>query len=102
MSGYHEFRHYSPVTDSEMVRLSVFDKRGAEYFMLLPYSGAKRYRYRKQAALEAIDYAIEAKLEPGQVVMPENEWERSVSAIIADDVAKKRAEAARYGRELDE
>lgn len=66
--GYHEFRSYSPLHDCEMVRISVFNERGAEYWMGIPVTAPKKYRERRDKALEAIDYAIEHKLEPGQVV----------------------------------
>lgn len=66
--SYSEFRHYSPVTDSEMVRLSVFDKRGAEYFCMIPALAPRKYRERRDKALGLIDYAIEHKMEPGMVV----------------------------------
>lgn len=68
MTGYHEFRQYSPLHDCEMIRLSVFDDRGAEYWMLLPAGFPRKYRERREHALELIDYAIKKKLEPGQVV----------------------------------
>lgn len=67
MSGYHEFRSYSPLHDCVMVRISVFDARDAEFFMLIPESAPKRYRERRDRALQDIDYAIEHGLEPGEV-----------------------------------
>lgn len=67
-TGYHEFRSYSPLHDCEMVRISVFDERGAEYFQIIPASSPKRYRERRDKALDLIDYAISQKMEPGMVV----------------------------------
>lgn len=73
MTGaYHEYRYYSPLHDTEMVRLSVFDSRDAEFFMLIPASTPRRYRERRTEALEAIDYAIEHGMEPGQVKIGES------------------------------
>lgn len=70
MNGlYHEFRSYSPVHDAEMIRISVFDARGAEYFILIPAADGRRYRERRDEALEDIDTAIAQKCEPGQVVV---------------------------------
>jgi hypothetical protein len=71
MGGYHEFRSYSPIHDCEVVRLSVFDAHGREFFMTLPASAPRRYRERRTKALEAIDYAIEQKMEPGEVRVSE-------------------------------
>lgn len=67
MTGYHEFRSYSPLHDCVMVRLSVFDARDAEFFMLIPEAAPKRYRERRDKALQDIDYAIAQRMEPGQV-----------------------------------
>lgn len=68
MSGYHEFRAYSTLHDCDMVRLSMFDQRGAEYFSMIPAVARVRYRERRNRAIEAIDYAIEQKMEPGMVI----------------------------------
>lgn len=66
MNGtYHEYRSYSPLHDAEMVRLSVFDARGAEYFMML--AAGRKYRDRRLQALDDIDYAIQRGMQPGEV-----------------------------------
>lgn len=68
MTGYHEYRYWSPLHDADMVRLTVFDQRGAEYWSLVPASAPRKYRERREHALKLIDYAMEQKMEPGQVV----------------------------------
>jgi hypothetical protein len=70
--GFHEYRHYSIEHDCEMARVWMFDKRGAEFFQLIPvdlWLNGKRvsYRERRQAAVETIYEAIMAGYEPGEV-----------------------------------
>lgn len=64
---YHEYRFYSPVHDEDMVRVSVFDMRGREFFAMVP--AGKRYRQRRTEALDDIDTAIGQGCDPGQVVV---------------------------------
>lgn len=70
---FREFRSYSVVHDAIMVRLSVSDARGAEYFTLLPASSGKAYRRARDEALTAIEQAISMGLEPGMVRMAAQE-----------------------------
>lgn len=67
LSGYSEFFHYSVIHDKDMVRLSLFDERGREFFMMVPAHEGKSYRERRTEALETIQSAMAAHLEPGQV-----------------------------------
>jgi hypothetical protein len=80
MAGYHEFRFWSPMLGCEALRLSVtggaaaaqFHGRGVvtqEYFAIIPaHETGRKYRDRRNAALDAIDAAIAAGREPGEVV----------------------------------
>lgn len=67
MSIYSEFRYYSPISDRDMVRLSMTDKHNREFYMAIPENEGKRYRERRDEALMHIQTAIEAGLQPGQV-----------------------------------
>lgn len=67
MSTYTEYRAYSPIIDAEQVRLSMYDDRGGEFFALVPAAGAKKWRERKDAALDAIMDAMDAGALPGEV-----------------------------------
>lgn len=65
---YSEFRFYSPIYDSECIRLSVPDANGHEFFAIVPDPGlGKSLRDLRDKALDAIEAAIDAGLSPGQV-----------------------------------
>lgn len=63
---YSEFRHWSVLYDKEMVRVSMAHK--GEYFVMVPADEGRRYRERRDRALEMIQAAITAGLEPGEVL----------------------------------
>lgn len=65
---YSEFRYWSIQHDRMMVRLSMCDAHGAEFFALIPASEGKSYRERREEALNDIEYAIEMGCRPGMVV----------------------------------
>lgn len=67
MSSYRSFRFYSPDLDSEAVRLSMADGLGREYFVIVPAASGWRWRECRDVALDAIEGAIEAGDEPGEV-----------------------------------
>lgn len=67
MSAYTEFRHYSPLHDAVLVRVSMADEAGAEFFALIEDGAGKSYRQRRERALEAIGAAMSQGLAPGQV-----------------------------------
>lgn len=67
MAGFREFAFYSPFLDSEAVRLSVYDQRGSEFFMIVPMEDGKAWRKRRDEALGIIGEAIDAGLQPGEV-----------------------------------
>lgn len=51
-----------------MIRLSMVDDRNGEFFMFIPAEDGRRYRERRDEALETIQTAINAKLDPGEVL----------------------------------
>lgn len=67
MAGYTEHRAYSPTFDCEVARLSMYDTNGSEFFMLVPVEEGKRFRERRQTALDAIYVAIQTGRLPGEV-----------------------------------
>lgn len=67
VGGYHEFMFWSPILDADMCRVTLFDERGGEYYMLVDHESGKHYRRRREDALRAITAAIEIGLEPGEV-----------------------------------
>lgn len=72
--SYAEFRGYSVLHDCEMVRLSVADRHGREFFMRLPASTGRPWRDRRAQALDDIETAIAQGLDPGEVrVLQESE-----------------------------
>ena len=62
--------YYDARLDGEAVRLSGFDHRGGEYWIseLIAPAGKSR-RLQQERALSAISEAIDAGLEPGQVIV---------------------------------
>lgn len=66
--AYSEFRFWSPVLDAEAVRISMQGGQGTEYFMIIKADDGRRYREKRDEALSMIEEAIEAGLEPGQVL----------------------------------
>ncbi|TAL03713.1 MAG: hypothetical protein EPO08_03480 [Rhodospirillaceae bacterium] len=70
MSGYREFRHYSPLMGCEAARLSMVDERGGEFYCIVPVEyPARLYRERRDVALDALEAAIMARREPGEVTV---------------------------------
>lgn len=67
--SYSEFRFYSPVLDAEAIRISMPGKQpNFEFFMIIPAADGRRYRERRDEALELIELAIREGLEPGEVL----------------------------------
>lgn len=67
MSIYQEFRFYSVFLDCEAVRLSMTDRNGGEFFMIVPAGDGKKYVEERSRALDAISFAIVSGREPGEV-----------------------------------
>jgi hypothetical protein len=73
-AGWQQLRYWSPHTDRDMVRYSGFDGKGGEFWIEREWqaaSGSAKRRQREQA-LEAINEAIDAGLEPGRVITDES------------------------------
>ena len=83
MSGYHEYRYWSPTLGGDAVRLSMVDKRGGEFYRIILVSSGfvrdddgkrvSRYRVERDRALDAIEDAVRRSDqhggdEPGEVV----------------------------------
>jgi hypothetical protein len=82
---YQEFRIWSPVFDCEVVRLSLANRLGREFFMLLKdNAGARVYRAKRRAALQLLTEAIEAGRDPGQIQAPRAVWERMVAEAMKE------------------
>lgn len=72
MSGYYEFRFWSPTLGSDALRISLTDDKGSEYFVIIADPGTgKSYRQAKSDALDTLTAAIEQRLPPGQVILAE-------------------------------
>lgn len=63
---FSEFRFWSVLHDKDMVRISM--AHNGEYFVMIPATDGRRYRERRDRALEMIQQAIDAGLEPGEVL----------------------------------
>jgi hypothetical protein len=68
---YRLFQSYSAQHDCQMVRVSVADPRGREYFAMIPRDEGRRWRERLTEALENIEAAIAQGCEPGEVKVME-------------------------------
>lgn len=68
LTAHTTFRFWDPYLDCEAIRISGFSGRG-EFWRKLPLApaGAKR-RAQLEESLDLIEQAIEADLEPGEVV----------------------------------
>jgi hypothetical protein len=67
MPGFSELRFYSGDIDGEMVRISMFNQRGHEYWRAIPGGEGRDYRERRDEAVSAIWRAIVEQREPGHV-----------------------------------
>lgn len=66
-NGYFEYRFYSGLFDRELVRISMYDPRGGEFFATIPAGEGKTYRESRERAAHAVLDAIESGEEPGEV-----------------------------------
>ena len=60
-----EYRFFSFLHDMDMVRVSVWDEQGDEYFALVP--DGTGYAARRAEAVEALELAIEDEQPAGEV-----------------------------------
>jgi hypothetical protein len=51
-----------------MIRVSMVNDRFGEYFMFIPADEGRKYRERRDEALETLQGAISAGLDPGEVL----------------------------------
>lgn len=65
---YSEFNFYSPILDSDALRISSSDSQGGEFFVIVakPATG-RSVRELREKSLRAIESAIESGLDPGEV-----------------------------------
>jgi hypothetical protein len=64
-----QFQSYSPLTDCEVIRLSMADERGQEYYAMLTETEGRAYREMRERAMAAILDAIDAEDAPGEVII---------------------------------
>jgi hypothetical protein len=62
---FTEYSYWSPVLGDDAVRLSVFNDRGGELYIIIPDGSG--YVDRRAAALELLAEALEERLPPGEV-----------------------------------
>ena len=67
MSEYRISRAYDPAIDGEMLRISMANARGHEFFKRVPFPGAREYKRVRDEALDAIEAAIARGDDPGEV-----------------------------------
>jgi hypothetical protein len=65
---FREYKHWSVVLGCDAVRLSIFDDKGQEYFCLFPMPVGPGYRQIRADKLLLLEEALEAGLDPGEVV----------------------------------
>lgn len=53
--------------DCDVARLSLADDQGQEYYAIVPVMSGKKWRERRETALDAIDEAIVRGEAPGEV-----------------------------------
>jgi hypothetical protein len=62
-----EYRYWSPLLGTEALRLSCYNPRGHEYFMIVSAENGKALRELRQRAAERFYDAIQAGQDPGEV-----------------------------------
>ena len=67
MTLYRTFEGYSAIHDCVMVRVSVADQHGDEFYQMVPRDEGRRWRQRLNEALENIETAIAQGCQPGEV-----------------------------------
>jgi hypothetical protein len=66
--NYRSLRFWSPLHGCNAERLSMYDKHGGEFFVIVPMAGSSRQnRMDRNKALEAIADAIDNGEQPGLV-----------------------------------
>lgn len=82
MTEYQQLKMWSPVDDCYVARISVGNDHGHELFMLVPMNMPSRdFRTHRTAALDAIQEAIDAGLDPGEVRVDPVVWEQMLGDV---------------------
>lgn len=85
MSTYQALRSYSPVHDCDVVRVSMGNEHGHELWMLIvDNEGARRFRAKRTAALDAIMEAIDLGCDPGEVRVEPAAWKQMVNEAMME------------------
>lgn len=85
---YQEIRAYSPLHDCDVVRVSMADERCSEFFMQVQDRDRRRgWRVKRNAALAAIGEAIDAGLQPGEVIVSPEAWAEMLAEARAEEMA---------------
>lgn len=84
---YQEIRSYSPQFDCTVARISIPDDNGQEFFMLVPQRNPRQRRAERYAACEAIQEAIDAGLQPGEVRVTPEVWRDMVAEHLRERTA---------------
>ena len=86
MSVFQQLRTWSPVTGDYVWRVSAPNQHGHELFMLI--DGDRRgYRPRRAAALMAIQDALDAGCDPGEVIVSDPQWARYMEDAMEEERA---------------
>lgn len=67
MSEWSISRAYDPYIDGVMLRISMANERGDEYFKRVPFPGAKEYKRARDEALDEIEEAMARGDDPGEL-----------------------------------
>lgn len=62
-----EYRYWSPILGDEALRISYYNARGHEYFVIVSAADGKALRELRQRAAERFYDAIQSGQEPGEV-----------------------------------
>lgn len=63
-----EYRFWSPILGTEALRISCYNQRGHEYFMVVSAENGKGLRELRQRAAERFYDAIQSGQDPGEVI----------------------------------
>ena len=86
MSFFQQLRTWSPISGDYVWRISMPNEHGHELFMVV--SGDRRgYRQRRAAALMAIQDALDAGCDPGEVRPTAAQWTRYMEDAMEEERA---------------
>lgn len=64
-----EYRFWSPILGVEALRISYYNDRGHEYFVIVPAENGKGLREMRQRAAERFYDAVQSGQNPGEVLL---------------------------------